>query len=311
MLKIAIVGCNNMGKKHLDVLQENYAGEVEIAGIMNSTPESSKKKALELNVSYFNSLDEIIKSKVDGVIIATPATTHQELAEKLLRHGIPCMIEKPLAPKIKDCEAIIQAASEGKAPLLVGHLENFNPAVIKFKEMLNAPIKSLKAIRTSRGNNRKRDVSVVQELMIHDLAIVVSLLGNEPSKIAVSKNPEYDWQHQAKVEMQYGSVPVFLEACIGDVTHERLMEVIDEQNNIYQIDFINKILNKNGEVLAQDGNSLVNELGNFINTIKKTEAPFVSGEEAKGNIELCRRIEFNITALELAQHQTQSQSKAI
>jgi predicted dehydrogenase len=72
-LRIAIIGCHNMGKKHLNILQEYFADAAEVVGILNSTPESSARQAAELGLAYFNSLADITSDKVDGVIIATPA----------------------------------------------------------------------------------------------------------------------------------------------------------------------------------------------------------------------------------------------
>jgi len=96
-LRMAIIGCRNMGQKHLRTLQEYFADQVEVVGILNSSLESTKACAVKLDVPYFTNIEEINKNKVDAVIVATPGITHAKIGEKLLLRGISCLIEKPMA----------------------------------------------------------------------------------------------------------------------------------------------------------------------------------------------------------------------
>ena len=185
-IRIAIVGCKNMGRKHLKILREKFADEVEIVGILNSSAESSKQCGTELSVPYFTSIDEINKSNVDAVIVSTPATTHAAIGEKLLLQGIPCLIEKPLATTANECDRLIMAAQKGKSLIAAGHTENYNPAVIRLKKELQMPVSGIKGIRTSRNCTNKTGVSAVQELMIHDLAII-KLFGNSLFYLSTKK----------------------------------------------------------------------------------------------------------------------------
>ena len=145
-LKIAIVGCKNMGQKHLKTLREYFVDTVEVIGILNSTPESSAQRAAELDVPYFTDIDEITKDKVNAVIVATPGVTHAEIGEKLLLRGIPSLIEKPLATTLSGCKKLIAAAKSGKTFIATGHVENYNPAVVRLKEELRSPVVSIKGI---------------------------------------------------------------------------------------------------------------------------------------------------------------------
>lgn len=292
-IRIAIVGCNNMGKKHLDSLQSNFADEVEISGILNN--KTTKEKAAELGVHGFENLEAISKENTDAVIIATPAETHAAIAEKLLSRKIPCLIEKPLGANEQECESVENMAKKYQTPFLVGHLENYNPAIIKLKESIDAPIKSIKAIRTSRNVNAQRKTSVISELMIHDLAIVADLLDSLPNKITVSKQNQYDWRSHAKVKMNYPDAEVELESLIADKEVMRTMDIEDAEGNNYHIDFPLRKLTKNNETLCEGGNSLYNEQKNFINVIKGQEAPYITFSQALKSVILSNKIEKQIT----------------
>ena len=292
-LRIAIVGCNNMGKKHLECLRNNFADDVEISGILNN--KTTKERAAELGVHAFENLETINKKNTDAVIIATPAETHASIAENLLSRKLPCLIEKPLGANEQECESIENIAKKYQTPFLVGHLENYNPAVVKLKESLEAPIKSIKAIRTSRNVNAQRKTSVVSELMIHDLAIVTDILDVLPQKIVVSKHNQYDWSSHAKVKLNYQNAEVELESLIADKDVIRTMDIEDAKANNYHIDFPSRKLTKNNEILCEGGNSLYNEQRNFISMIKGQEAPYVSFSQALKSVVLFNKIEQQIT----------------
>lgn len=289
-IRIAIIGCKNMGAKHLRCLQDNFHDEIEIVGILNSTPQSSQEKAQELGVPYFSSLQEINPDNVDGVIISTPATNHFTTAEYILSQNIPVLIEKPLVPTLEECDKLIELGKDKK--VLVGHTENFNPAVIKLKETLHHPIKSINAFRTSQKASKK-DVYVVQELMIHDLAIVNSLIKDDIKNVNISKKDKYDFYEHAKVQMQFDNgAKAIVEGIIHPEAPARKdMELIDEESNVFKLNFTKKELYKNGDLLCSGGDSLLNEMQNFINMIKETDVSFVNLQEAKNNVDICLKAE--------------------
>lgn len=296
-VRIAIIGCKNMGRKHLKVLRENFTDAVEVVGIVNSSPESSAKCAAELDVPYFTNIDEINKDNADAVIVSTPAISHAKIGEKLLLQGIPCLIEKPLATTTDECDRLIIATKKGKSLIVTGHTENYNPAVIRLKKELQAPVVDINGIRTSRNCTNKTGVSAVQELMIHDLAIVYSLLGNELAESKISKRSDLSWENHVIAEMKYkNGAFVKLEALREDREVERFMDIHDARGNIFHIDFMDCRLLKNGQILTTGGNSLQNELSDFIGCVKNGTNPQVSMYEAKGILELCLNLEKGISA---------------
>ena len=291
-LRIAIIGCRNMGQRHLKTLRESFANTVEVVGILNSSPESTAQRAAELNVPYFINIDEISKDKVNAAIVSTPGSTHAQIGEKLLLRGIPCLIEKPMATTLADCEKLIAAAKSGKTFIVAGHVENYNPAVIRLKEELKAPVVSINGIRTSRNATNKTGISAVQELMIHDLAIVYSFLGNEIKTSAIHKRPDLSWENHAVVDLEYkNGATVKLEALREDREVERYMDIKDAQGNIFHIDFMGCRLLKNSKILTEGGHSLKNELADFIDCVKTGKAPSVGAGEATDIVKLCLNLE--------------------
>jgi len=294
-LKIAIIGCRNMGQKHLKTLRENFADTVEIVGILNSSLASTKARAAELDVPYFTSLDEINKKNVDAVIIATPGPTHAQIGSEILLKGIPCLIEKPMATTILGCDKLMKAAKSGGTTIVTGHVENYNPAVIRLKEELHAPVVSIKGIRTSRNSANKTGISAIQELMVHDLAIVYSLLGDDLMTSVVHKRDDLSFENHAVVEMTYqNGAEVKLEALREDREVERFMDIKDANGNVFHIDFMDCRLVKNGEVLTEGGYPLKNEEENFINCVHKEQSPLVNMNEAKDIVKLCLDLEKGI-----------------
>lgn len=298
-IKIAIIGCNNMGQKHLKTLRENFADRVEIAGILNSTEASSARRAAELNVPYFKSLEDITKDKADAVIVSTPGPTHAKIGEELLLKGIPCLIEKPLATTLSGCKKLLAAAKAGNSLIVTGHTENYNPAVERLKDELQAPITKIDGIRTSRNAGNKTGISAVQELMIHDLAIVYSLLGDDLKSTQTTKRPDLSWENHAIAEMEYkNGAKVKLEALREGKDIERYMNIEDAQGNIFRIEFMSRALYKNGKLLTEGGNSLQNELANFLNCVEGRETPKVNAEEATNILKLCLKLEQNPSIIE-------------
>ena len=231
--------------------------------------------------------------------MATPGVTHAEIGAALLARGLPCLIEKPLATTPSGCEKLIAAAGEGQTFILPGHSENYNPAVVRLKEELHSPIVRIRGIRTSRNAANKTGISAVQELMIHDLAIVYSLLGSDIKKAEVGKRPDLGWENHAVAEMEYkNGASVKLEALREDREIERFMDIDDARGNTFHIDFTERRLLKNGRILTEGGNSLQNELTNFLNSVEGKEIPKVSAEEAANILKLCLKLEQNLSMID-------------
>lgn len=295
---IAIVGCKNMGRKHLAVLQKHFADEVKIVGILNSSAESTAKAAAELQVPAFTELKDINHRKVDAVIISTPTETHYPIAKELINKKFPLLIEKPFAENYEQCFELTKLAQSKQVPILVGHTENYNPAVIKLKELLSVPLKSIAAVRTSQTADIRK-TNIISELMIHDLGIVNALLPGSWTVARIDKESQYRWDQHAVIELKYecGTI-VRLEALRHpEAPLKRQMRLIDCHNNIWVIDFLARRLSKNNEVICEGGDSLTAELADFLNMITLGTAPQVNAVEAGNILKLCGELEAECESL--------------
>jgi len=177
-LRVAVVGVGNMGQNHARVLS-SLSG-AELVAVLDPDAERARAVTATYGGRVFGHPEDLL-GKVDAVTICTPSINHAEIGQFFLDNGIHCLIEKPLATTEADCLSLIEAAERQGLVLLVGHIERFNPAVRQLKEVLEGNrIFAIEARRMSFTSSRIVDVDVVLDLMIHDIDIVLSLVGQMP-----------------------------------------------------------------------------------------------------------------------------------
>jgi predicted dehydrogenase len=182
-MRIGVVGCGYWGSKHIRVLH----GIPEVESVVAIDPDTDRLKNLSqafAGLSGFSDLDSALEH-VDGVIIATPPSTHVPLALKAIRAGKSVLIEKPLATSTSDARLLINEA-EGKVTLMVGHTFEYNAAVTKLRELVSSEVLgSVYYIDTARLNMGlyQSDVNVIWDLAPHDLSIINYILGSQPVSV--------------------------------------------------------------------------------------------------------------------------------
>ena len=164
-----------MGANHLRI----YAGlkGVELMGVVDEDRHRAQRAAALYGCRAFASAQEMAPH-IDAATVAVPSSLHADVAVPLLEQGVHCLVEKPLATTESDCEALIRAAQSRNVVLLVGHVERFNPVVQQLAEILQGnTVHAVDVRRMSALSARITDVDVVADLMIHDIDVVLSLLG--------------------------------------------------------------------------------------------------------------------------------------
>jgi predicted dehydrogenase len=185
MIKCGVIGVGYMGKHHTRVLSQ--LPEITLVGVSDIKEEMGRKIAKEYNCVFFKSYEELIK-KTDCVVIATPTNTHRDIAIDALKEGNHILIEKPISLELKEADDIIRTAKEKGLLLQVGHIERFNPAILAAKRVIKAPL-FIEAHRLSPFYGRGIDVSVVLDLMVHDLDIILETVKSQVKSISAGGVP--------------------------------------------------------------------------------------------------------------------------
>lgn len=182
MLKIGVFGAGHLGKIHLRLLKEIPSWD--LIGFYDPNPETAALVEQELQIKRFDSPDELIDA-VDAVDIVTPTLYHYDLAAKAIRKFKHVFVEKPLTHTVAEGKALLRLASEAGVNVQVGHVERFNPAFLNAQHQIEHPM-FIETHRLAQFNPRGTDVSVVLDLMIHDIDIVLSLIPYSIKRISAS-----------------------------------------------------------------------------------------------------------------------------
>jgi UDP-N-acetylglucosamine 3-dehydrogenase len=180
-LQVALIGVGNMGRNHLRVLMD--IPEVEVVGVADLNLELAKSAAQKYGVPVYADYRQLFTDrKPQAVVIATPTTSHKEIALAAIGRGIHVLVEKPIAATVADAEQMIAAAEQAKIVLAVGHIERFNPAVIELKRRIDqgelGRVFMIHARRQSPFPKRITDVGVASDLATHELDMMRYLAGS-------------------------------------------------------------------------------------------------------------------------------------
>lgn len=172
-IKLGLIGTGHMGQYHVNVAVG--LSEYEVQGIFDSDSIRSHDIARRFGVGSFETLDELLKN-VDAVVVAVPTVYHYDIARKCLQAGKHVLVEKPMTQTVDQARELVELAEKNSLTLQVGHVERFNGAVLELNKIIDSPL-LIESRRLAPFNPRISDVGVVLDLMIHDLDIVLNLVG--------------------------------------------------------------------------------------------------------------------------------------
>jgi len=238
MLKIGVLGAGHLGKIHLNQIRE-LTDLYEVIGFYDPDKERSAAVEAETGVPSFADMDSLMEL-VDVVDIVTPTIHHFAAAQKALRLSKHVFIEKPLTQTIQEAKDLVRLAQEADMKVQVGHVERFNPAFKAAHPYFNQPM-FIETHRLAQFNPRGTDVSVVLDLMIHDIDIVLSVVHSSVKKIStsgvavVSDTPDIA---NARIEFDNG--------CVANLTASRISLKNMRKSRFFQkdayisVDFLTK-----------------------------------------------------------------------
>lgn len=298
-LRVAVIGAGYLGSHHARIL--SGLESAELVAVVDIDPSQAEKVAAAHECQAHTDYKEVLED-VQAVSIVTPTVYHYDIAMNCLRAGKDVFIEKPITSTVAEADSIIIEAEKQDAIVQVGHLERYNPAVIKVAEFIKKP-EFIESERVSPFPKRGLDVDVTLDLMIHDIDIVMSLLGGaavKDVKVVGAKvlTDKFDVA-KAWVEFQ-GGVTALITASRISGRKQRMLKVYQEDSFVV-LDYMNMNItryfkNDSESGIAseyldiEDKEPLKEELIDFVKCVKERRRPKVSAEEGRDALEVALRI---------------------
>ena len=316
-IKIGLLGVGHLGKIHLKCLQET---DFEVIGIYDPSSEAQRFVNDNYSIPIYKDADQLIADS-DAVDIVSTTITHYDLAIKAIKSGKHAFIEKPVSTTLEEARILTKATQENDVKVQVGHVERYNPAIVSLKNRKVEP-KFIEGHRLTTFNTRGNDVSVMLDLMIHDLDLVLQLVGSEVADVqangvcVVNDTPDIcnaritfengcvanltasriSMKHMRKLRLFQGNEYISLDFLNKETQIVQLQPVSDEEaENHMTIDTANgkKIINIESPEIVEN-NAIVEELRDFHSSILNDSPVVVTVEAGMKALELAYLIEEKI-----------------
>jgi len=237
MLKIGVFGVGHLGKFHLNNWKE--IKDIELVGFYDPNDSAAQEVSEKYQLPRF--LDpERLMDACDAVDIVAPTNFHFELCEKAIKRGKHVFVEKPLANTMDEARILVKLVKESNVKMQVGHVERFNPAYLATRDLDLNPM-FIEVHRLAQFNPRGTEVSVILDLMIHDIDIILSLVKSEVKHISASGVAVMtDTPDMANIRIEFNN------GCVANLTSSRISMKKMRKMRLFQkdgyigIDFLNK-----------------------------------------------------------------------
>lgn len=294
VVRTAVIGVGYLGKYHA----EKYAAlpHSQLVAVCDVDSSRCNELAKTLGVEAVTDYQSLI-GNVDAVSIVVPTPLHYAVGQFFLHHGVHVLMEKPITTTLTEADALITTAKKNQLILQVGHLERFNNAIKAVESSIDDP-RFIESIRLAPFKLRGSDISVILDLMIHDIDIIQSMVKAEISHIAANGasvlTPDIDIAN-ARIE--------FTNGCVANVTASRISMTTERKLRLFQHDsYISIDLDQKevgiyrkgaGEMFPgiaeitrevktfDKGDALKDQIASFINAIISKQQPVVSGDDGK------------------------------
>ncbi len=312
-IRVGVIGVGNMGQHHARIL--SMLKDVEMVGVSDVNVERGIDTASKYRVRFFEDYRDLLPH-VDAVCVAVPTRLHHSVGMACLQAGVHVLIEKPIAASIVEAESLVNAAAESQCILQVGHIERFNPAFQELSKVLKTEeLLALEAHRMSPYSQRANDVSVVLDLMIHDIDLLLELAAAPVVRLTASGSRASGSGYLDYVTATLGFANGIVATLTSSkVTHRKIRRIAAHcKNSLTEADFLNheilihrqttaNCMTDYGQVLyRQDGliekvytsniEPLHAELEHFVACVRGGNQPSVGGEQALKALRLASLIE--------------------
>jgi predicted dehydrogenase len=300
-LRVAVVGAGEFGKRHMRAIA--LSARADLTAVVDIDATRAADAAAPYSCEVLPDVGELT-GRVDAAVVAVPTVAHVEVAGALLEAGIDVLVEKPIAPDLASAERLVEKAEMLGRVLQVGHLERFNPAVTALCQVVRLPL-FFEVHRLSPFTPRSLDVDVVLDLMIHDIDVVLSLVGRMPEEIRAAGISILS----RKVDLANVRL-AFPGGCVANLTASRVSTERVRKLRLFQphhylsLDYsrqevfsfgvtADRQISSNALMVQQD-EPLRLELESFFECVETRSAPRVTGRDACRALEVALRINAGI-----------------
>jgi predicted dehydrogenase len=300
-LRVAVIGVGHLGRQHARIL--SALPGVRLAYVADIDQAKCESVAAVTGARPVTRAGDLVGA-VDAVTVAVPTEAHVEVARPFLDAGVAVLVEKPMTRTLAEADALIEAARGTGATFGVGHTERYNPAVRAVRPVVDDP-RFIEVHRLGTFSARSLDIDVVLDLMIHDLDVVLSLVGEEVTGIEAVGVPVLT----GRVDIANARLR-FANGCIANVTASRISRDKVRKLRFFQrdtyvsLDYATPELEvwrltragdappaiEGGKVVIPAGEPLRYELEDFVGAVRERRTPLVSGADGRRALALAQRI---------------------
>ena len=318
-IKIGLIGSGHLGKHHIKHLSKHV--DINFVGFFDKNKELAKQVSNEFSVKSFENFHELVDG-VDAVHIVTPTNTHHEIAKECLNKKKDVFIEKPITKNANEACEIIDIAEKNNCIIQVGHIERFNPTINRLKTVFARP-HYIEIERLAPFQLRGTEVPVVLDLMVHDIDLILSIVDSNIVDVRASgssmMSDTVDLAH-AHIKFENGVVANLKSSRTAQNyvrkirTYEKNLYTITdlmipqievyglEKNSVFSDECIEQSVEtaagtKNlfyEKIIPQKEDALLNEIENFIISVKERKKPIVDGKQGLKALEIALQIEQKI-----------------
>lgn len=295
-VKVGVIGVGYLGQHHARLYSE--IDDAELIGVADIHREKAEAIAQKYHCKPMCDYRDMLDT-VDALSIVTPTTTHYPIAFDCLKSGKDILIEKPITVTVEEADHLIEEAGHSGSIIQVGHLERYNPAILAASDLFKEPV-FIESERLSPFLGRGTDVDVTLDLMIHDIDIILSLIGTTVREIrAVGAKVLSDKLDVAKAWLEFENGCTAL-ATVSRLSPEKQRRLkVSQKDSYIVIDYQSaeiKRYYKNEEGIAADiikpekKEPLKEELKDFLHCVRERKRPRVSATEGRNALKVVMEI---------------------
>ncbi|MCQ1535182.1 Gfo/Idh/MocA family oxidoreductase [Methanosarcina sp. KYL-1] len=294
MIRVGVIGTGAMGQNHVRIYSEMEG--VELAGISDVDRQRVEAMAVQFNTKGFTDYKEMFAEGLDAVSVVVPTKLHKQVVLDALEAGLHVLVEKPIADTIENADLVIGAAKKSGKVLMVGHIERFNPAVIKLKDIMDSgilgKIVSISTRRVGPYNPRIRDVGVILDIGVHDIDIISYLYGEKINHVyAIAGADIHPFEDHASIILRMNHEFAGVVETNWLTPHKVRKLTAIGLNGVAYLDYIDQTveIHDNGwirKAKVEQSEPLKNELKYFIDCVSTGKDPNPSGEDGKHALEV-------------------------